>query len=612
MRHIGRTSCKKVKCLICNLEIPFLEYESHKAVHVPIRIDPPTSSQTNIVPQITLPEFQNDENYPHIYTTFKKYIEPSIKTGPHTTTYNFQIVDFSTDSIANCAKQILSCQVNACKVSVSFGYILRNTETGDLAFYWASRNNQLLFDQPKLVNCQLDIDNFIESILRIDLKSHVVYPNSKFSFIKSTNVTFYLTHLHGSPIGTGKVLPKFLMGNQGLYTLIKSNNSGKPYKDNLCFFRCLALHNGASLRAVEKPTKELLTRYCNHIGIDKKNFSGITLSDLEVASTLFDTGINVYEQCEKRLSKLLFRSLKQETIMYLNLYDDHFSYIKSLDLYSSSFCCPKCRKIFPKHWSLKRHFATCDAATTQVYQSGVYRVSDTIFDSLERHNISIPRELQYHEYRICFDIECFMNRDTSIQDTERVSYEFKHEVASVSVCSNVPDFTEPRCFVSDGCPKKLVKNMLSYMQEISEEASQLQREKFSDFIPQIDALDDSKLQNKFDDYMDQIPVLSFNGSRYDLKVIKGQLISALLDTDEMRYVIKRGSSYSCIATEHFKFLDVTSYLAAGVSYDGFLKAYNSTVTKGYFPYEYFYGLGKLNSTEFPAYEHFFSCVGHHF
>ena len=76
-------------------------------LHVPIRIDQPTSPQTNIVPQITLPEFQNDENYPHIYTAFKRYIEPSIKTGRHTTTYNFQIFDFSADSIANYVKQIL-------------------------------------------------------------------------------------------------------------------------------------------------------------------------------------------------------------------------------------------------------------------------------------------------------------------------------------------------------------------------------------------------------------------------------------------------------------------------------------------------------------------------
>ena len=70
----------------------------------------------------------------------------------------------------------------------------------------------------------------------------------------------------------------------------------------------------------------------------------------------------------------------------------------------------------------------------------------------------------------------------------------------------------------------------------------------------------------------------------------------------MRYVIKRGSVYTYIATEHLKFLDITSYLAAHVRYDSFLKAYNVYLTKSYFPYEYFDGLSKLDSTEFPAFE----------
>ena len=45
-----------------------------------------------------------------------------------------------------------------------------------------------------------------------------------------------------------------------------------------------------------------------------------------------------------------------------------------------------------------------------------------------------------------------------------------------------------------------------------------------------------------------------------------------------------------------------------MSYDGFLKAYNANITKGYFPYEYFDSLDKLNSTELPSYEHFYSFL----
>ena len=608
-RHQMRNNCKKVLCPICNIEIPFLENNSHKLTHNPIENQPHSSSHSHLISphQLTVPSFQFDDNYSDLYSRFKKYIESNIKTGSVTTTVNFQILDLSNETIAEFARQIMSSQVNAFKINASIGYILRNNETQELVYYWASRNNQLLFEKPFLINCQRDMDNFIESIVHIDLKAHVVYPNTKFSFIKSTNITFYLTHLHGVPIGAGRVLPSYLMRNKGLYTLVKATNN-KPYQDKLCLFRCIALHTGAKIRAIETPARRLFEQYCDNTGIDCRNFAGVTLADLEQASAIFGIGINVYEQCAERLSKLVFRSVKQENIMYVNLYDDHFSYIKDLQKYSSSYTCTKCKKIFSRHWNLKQHFGTCDATTRQIYHSGIYRVSDSIFDTLETHNIFIPTELQYFEYRICFDIECLMNRDTDIPNTDKVTYSFKHELASISVCSNVPEYMDPKCFVSDGCPKKLVKNMLTYMYEIAEEVSTLQREKFAEFIPQIDVLDDTKIQDRFDEYMDQVPVLSFNGSRYDLKIIKEQLVSNLRELDEVRYVIKRGSSYSCIATEHFKFLDITYYLAAGVSYDGFLKAYNANITKGYFPYEYFDSLDKLNSTELPSYEHFYSFL----
>ena len=606
-RHQRGPNCRKIKCPICSTEIPFLGKELHSLSHNPIGSQPCSSTHGHTAASHpTLPSFQFDDNYPDIYTRFKKYIEPSIKEGPYTTTINHQILHLSNESLAEFARQITSSQVNAFKINASIGYILRNNETQELVYYWASRNNQLLFQQPLLINCQRDIDNFIESILSIDLKAHVLYPNSKFSFIKSTNITFYVTHQHGVPIGSGRTLPSYIMNNKGLYALVKTR--GIPYQDNLCLFRCLALHNGAKVTALEIPAKRLFEQYCDKVGIDCLDFAGVSLADLEQVSTIFKVGINVYEQTEERSSKQAFHSVKQDNIMYLNLYKDHFSYIKDLDKYSSSYLCTKCKKIFSRHSHLKRHSGTCDASTRQVYRSGVYRVSETVFDTLEIHGITIPRVLQFHDYQICLDIECSMSRDIPIENSERVSYEFKHEIASISVCSNVPGFTEPRCFISDGCPKKLIKEMLTYMLEISEEASQLQREKFADYLPQIEALDDIKIQDRFDEYLDQTTVLTFNGTSYDLKVMKEQLISVLLEIEEVRYVIKRGSAYTCIATEHLKFLDITSYLAAHVSYDSFLKAYNVNLTKSYFPYEYFDGLSKLDSTEFPAFEDFHSFL----
>ena len=70
--------------------------------------------------------------------------------------------------------------------------------------------------------------------------------------------------------------------------------------------------------------------------------------------------------------------------------------------------------------------------------------------------------------------------------------------------------------LSDSCPKKLVKEMLAYMREIAEKVSMLQREKFVEFVPTIEALNDTKLHDRFHKYITQTPVLSSNGSGYDL------------------------------------------------------------------------------------------------
>ena len=64
----------------------------------------------------------------------------------------------------------------------------------------------------------------------------------------------------------------------------------------------------------------------------------------------------------------------------------------------------------------------------------------------------------------------------------------------------------------------------------------------------------------------------------------------------------------CRKTKHLKFLDITNYLAPGFSYEQFLKAYECSQTKGYFPYEWVDSLEKLNSPTLPPPEAFHSTL----
>ena len=97
--------------------------------------------------------------------------------------------------------------------------------------------------------------------------------------------------------------------------------------------------------------------------------------------------------------------------------------------------------------------------------------------------------------------------------------------------------------------------------------------------------------------------------RYDLKLMREYIVPALVEMDPPNFIVKKGTGYNyCISTANFKFLDLCYYLSPGVSLDGFLKAYGTTLSKSYFPFEYFSSLNVLEETEFPSYEAFYSSL----
>ena len=77
----------------------------------------------------------------------------------------------------------------------------------------------------------------------------------------------------------------------------------------------------------------------------------------------------------------------------------------------------------------------------------------------------------------------------------------------------------------------------------------------------------------------------------------------------LNVVAKSGSNIVSLALGNLQFLDVCSYLAPGVSYAKYLKAYGvdeEQQGKSYFPYDYIDSLERLNETTLPPYEAFYS------
>ena len=128
----------------------------------------------------------------------------------------------------------------------------------------------------------------------------------------------------------------------------------------------------------------------------------------------------------------------------------------------------------------------------------------------------------------------------------------------------------------------------------------------SDRVQKIFAQRVASFCQKFQNYVTALPVLGFNSSRYDLNLIKCRFPKHLNLVNEAEYVVKKCNQYTAIVTSKFRFLDISNYLAAGCSYSKFLKAYDVSSTKSYFPYEWFDDVSKLKVRSFPAYECFYS------
>ena len=115
------------------------------------------------------------------------------------------------------------------------------------------------------------------------------------------------------------------------------------------------------------------------------------------------------------------------------------------------------------------------------------------------------------------------------------------------------------------------------------------------------------LEKQLQTWLRQLPVIGFNSGHYDLNVVKKFFIPYnLKGNDKTRFVIKRQNTFMCFSTTNLKFLDVTQYLAPGVSYDKYLKAYGCELQKGHFPYEYMDDLHKLEDRVLPPQSAFFS------
>ena len=490
---------------------------------------------------------------------------------------------------------IFNLQKNAFKVNFSYGFILRNIETGELRYYHASQNNTRLLDVSRLIRNEEDFTEVLEELRENDVLEFVRQQreNTKWIVDIVTNMSIYVNPVKDHPIGAALVLPDYIKYNKGIVGLVADYKTGRPFDDKLCIFRCVALALGYTRNNFKKTVDRFAELY-------PKGKEGVTLGELPKLERLFNVKINVWKLDEDGTAERIRCSASNyETTCNVNLFEEHFSYIIDLELYSKSYRCGTCDKLWKSGWSYERHQATCTLGIKHHYSGGTYQTPPTVWEELEELGIVVEDRLFPH--RATYDIEVYFTKEALPKNTEKVTWVAKHHLLSVSVASNVPGYEEPVCFVTEGDPSVVVTDFVTHLEAISEESYTLLRDHYDWVFEALDE-EDEGLKTKLDGWLHQLPVISFNGGRYDLNVLKKDLMTKL----EVDFVVKKGQNFMCIGTELFRFLDISNYLAAGCSYDKYIKAYNCTQQKGFFPYEWMDDLGKLNDPALPPRSAFFS------
>ena len=265
-RHKG---CCKIKCKVCGEKVAPLAMEEHKAVHE-YNLRHSMSQSQSLASSLESEHTETEpelEQYGDIYRDYGRFISTFKRPGKIMDTHNFQVDKPTTTEFISRFKSVYQKQRNAFKVKISLGVILFNKTTEECAYYKSSQNNQLLFEQPTLIRNSSDKANFIRKLESTDILEAISRPNSQWTVSKVTNVTFYVFKLVGTPIGSSIELPPHLANNKGIQSLTK-NWRGQPYKDNLCFFRCLSLHEGFPASGLEKDAiKKYPINHCKSLRI---------------------------------------------------------------------------------------------------------------------------------------------------------------------------------------------------------------------------------------------------------------------------------------------------------------------------------------------------------
>ena len=478
------------------------------------------------------------------------------------------------------------------KLNLALGFILRNIEDGKFRYFYFHENNTPL-EQSKLVSNKDDMAKLKEVLKKTDVIESCTKErsNTKWRFFKLTSLTIFAALLKDIPMGCKDVvLPEPLLKNHTVNCLTYEQNTKKPYTDNLCLFRALALHLHGNDRLEEETSKLLNLFLVNSTNPDPSKFQGVCIDDIPyvediLAINIFTYDIDLIEGA--MVGELARRSIKKyEKNVQLIRYNSHICYVDNINALFKTFRCPTCDANFQKTGNLERPLVSCSERVKHIYPKNVYQLRETLFDKLDSFNIQYTDDQKLFTNLAVFDFESICKAEEKFKNNETTTWIRKHIPISVSISSNLID--KP-IFLCNSNPRDLVESFIDAVEGLATQSKAQMKLKFlevetaikSKLTRTLESLNERRYHNQrvfefedhcFEDddeeedvstqflqmqknqlielqehlerYCNVLPVFGFNSAKYDINLIKSFLLPILINERNMEpTVIKKANQF---------------------------------------------------------------------
>ena len=308
-----------------------------------------------------------------------------------------------------------------------------------------------------------------------------------------------------------------------------------------------------------------------------------------------------------------------------------------------------CDRYFQKTGNLERHLVRCSERVKHIYPKNAYQLRETLFDKLDLFGIQYTDDQKLFTNLAVFDFESICIPEEKFKNTDTTTWIGKHVPISVSISSNL--IAKPIFFCNSN-PRDLVESFFDAVEGLATQSKAQLKLKLleietaikSKLTQTLESLNERRCRNQrvfefedhyFEDdneekdastqflqmqknqlielqehperYCNVLPVFGFNSAKYDINLIKSYLLPILINGSNMEpIVIKKANQFVSFKFGDVQLLDIMNFLGGATSLDSFLKAYKTAETKCFFPYEWFDCPQKMNNSEFPPYDAFFS------